>query len=214
MSSSAPLHPPLSVLHPNLALESFLQSLPPESLRQEKNPAPNTLSTEKLQAKQKLILQVADSLFGGGMLEGALTILDTYCIHELIVAAPSKRRIFVLVNGMQRREQEEPNHHFCLWPDSEGGFPFCSCRSFFERTKGSGPTQSLAVCKHLLALKLRPHLLDDCPVTEVDTEAALSKEVAQLLYEMEPGEEVETEMEMETDAEMDEEMDAEEQKEE
>lgn len=35
----------------------------------------------------------------------------------------------------------------------------CTCRSFFERVKASSPTDSVAVCKHLLAAILAPHLL-------------------------------------------------------
>ena len=129
----------------------------------------------------------------GNILEASLTILDTYVVTE-IVAMQSRRRLFVLANSActTQRGKEELRQHVCItlesWTKDSNAFQFCSCRSYFERTKGSvtmstnaTAVQPQAICKHLLALKLRPDLKDDKKIIEAITEEQFSYEVAKLL---------------------------------
>lgn len=198
MNACKSLRPPESTFHPIVALDTFLSSLRPiESthvgqMTQNISVAPD--GGERVQSRRKLILRVANTLFGS-MLEGALCTLDSYSITE-IVAMQSKRRFVVLVNAPTLRrgssKQEEPGHHFCLVPDlmsgGQVGLQFCSCRSYFERNKVSmvkryANAQPFAVCKHILALKLRPYLQDDNKITDTVTEEQFSQEVVKWLYE-------------------------------
>ena len=159
------------------------------------------------------ILRMANFLFGN-MLDSALSTLDSYIITE-IQSVQSKRRIFVLANPHHGRPNSpEPNIYFCILPQTslppkegtkqrihpakctlectdnilvEGQFLFCSCRSYFERTKSqlgsegspqtSLGTQRHTLCKHLLALVLRPFLLDSCHKIEVVTEEQFGQEL-------------------------------------
>ena len=220
-------YPPVSTLHPVLALETFLQSLetvhcPAKSNTTLANDANNRndadthteeVSNNNNLARKKNILRMADCLFGS-MLEGALSTLDSYVITE-IESLNTKRRMFVLANPNTKRSstrQDEPQTYFCILPqaaparsenwtqnnnnkasNSSHGtqFHFCSCRSYFERTKscvgcGSVPTKSAkpqchALCKHLLALKLRPFLLESWRKIETVTEDQFSQEVLKKL---------------------------------
>ena len=171
-------------------------------------------SCHSLVRKQEL-LKTAEYLFGS-MLEGALSTLDSYVITE-VQSVQSRRRMFVLANPYAKssnKRQDEPQTYLCILPQSaqpsmeeceqndnssinnvdvdsiSAGavqFHFCSCRSYFERTKsllGSDNLQQKnsrprchSLCKHLLALKLRPFLLETCEKIEAVTEEQFSQEL-------------------------------------
>ena len=175
-------------------------------------------SGQYLTRKQEL-LKMADYLFGS-MLEGALSTLYSYVITE-IQSVQSRRRMFVLANPYAKsssKRQDEPQTYLCILPQSaqpsteeseqnkissinnvdvasiSGGavqFHFCSCRSYFERTKSLLGTDNLpqkklrpqchSLCKHLLALKLRPFLLESCEKIEAVTEEQFSQELLKRL---------------------------------
>jgi len=81
-------------------------------------------------------------------------------------------------------------------PSNKTQFHFCNCRSYFENTKSfmacGGNNQSdntrliklqrHSLCKHLLALKLRPFLLSTCEKLETVTEEHFSQEILKRLY--------------------------------
>ncbi|CAB9523605.1 expressed unknown protein [Seminavis robusta] len=192
------LRPPQSALYPIIALDTFLQ--------QQQQLGDEESNDTAILERKMLTLRVADSLFGASLLEGALTTLESDSITE-IQAVTSRRRMFVLTKKQQRRrrsEQEEPSKYFCLLPvpvvspkndsvtNKSKGFLFCSCRAYFEKTKSTTmnspqASTSYMVCKHLLALKLRPALLsssgEGCRYqkTETATEEQFSEQVLKLL---------------------------------
>lgn len=225
--SSSLAHPPDTMLFPLLALDSFLESMEPLHSPGNSNAAtdgttsettaPSTADTDAMAhkkdiARKKRILQVADCLFGS-MLEGALTILDSYEMEE-IESVQSRRKLFVLTNNSATRKysahgasrnHDEPSSYFCLLPRSSKadnhknhsqqqqypltGFYYCSCRSYFERTKSIAGKhcdqphlRPEALCKHLLALKLRPHLLDECKKTETVSEVQFAHQCLLKLF--------------------------------
>lgn len=204
--SSLPCQPPNAAQASLSAFHAFLTSL--ETASDVANSGGNSASEDALvqssrmiQARRKQILRVAECLFGN-LLEGALTTLDSYNLVE-IFATQSRRRMCILANVRSSRRnsrQEEPTGYFCLIPDSlpiiDGsiqhslgtGFLFCSCRSYFERTKTkpgrnrSSASPQATICKHLLAFKLRPYVLQEkCEVIETVTEDKFSQEVLRRL---------------------------------
>jgi predicted nucleic acid-binding Zn finger protein len=110
------------------------------------------LETKSCDGENKLeeILRAADFLVGPSLVEGALNILDAPTTIRLL---ESPHRSAFLVRGEES--------YYC-----SNEIIYCSCRSFLERAK-SDPQ---ALCKHLLALKLMPHL-DISPVKETVSDA-------------------------------------------
>lgn len=100
------------------------------------------------------ILRAADFLVGASLVEGALTILDAPTTIRLL---ESPHRSAFLVRGEES--------YYC-----SNEIIYCSCRSFVERAKSDPRT----LCKHLLALKLMPHL-DISPVKETVSDADFGK---------------------------------------
>ena len=142
--SSAEVVPPPSCLHPLHLLDQFLDS--PATC------ASDIDSEKNEENRQDKIIRVADYLYGGSILEAALAVLDTDGAIRRVRGEPSNRSLF-LVRGA-RTSKAPADYYICL---VEHGITYCSCRSYFERAKAD----PRALCKHLLALKLLPHL-DDC----------------------------------------------------
>ena len=159
------LRPPTSSLHPLLLLDEFLQSLETENESKENAQHDDCDETTRLDADQKkeqataldkrrdYILRVADFLYGGSMLEAALAVLETEGAIRKVTSHPSKRTLY-LVRGATSRQNHASTDYFCLVSEE---IQFCSCRSYFERAKNDPK----GLCKHLLAIKLRPSL--ECP---------------------------------------------------
>eukprot|EP00978_Attheya_sp_CCMP212_P036680 scaffold168143_cov48-Attheya_sp.AAC.1 len=137
--------------------------------------------------KRRLVLKVANFAYGGtkkgSLLEAAVTVLDNHVTSavRLLRTVPSDR-IAYLVRGssvnntsnttpayatphhgnsssrssMQRYQQPPiPVEYLVFLGDARSfGGLYCSCRSFHERAKHD----RTAICKHILAAKLAPHL--------------------------------------------------------
>lgn len=100
------------------------------------------------------ILRAADFLAGTSIMEGALNILDAPTTIRLL---QSPNRSAFIVRGEES--------YYC-----SKEIIYCSCRSFLERAKADPHT----LCKHLLALKLMPHL-NVTPVTETVSDVDFGK---------------------------------------
>jgi predicted nucleic acid-binding Zn finger protein len=163
-----PPRPPASSLHPLHLLDEFLESFgettctgssTEDRARGEPQGSTGAASEKSLEERRDHVLHVADYLYGGSILEAALAVLDAEGAIRQVCSQPSQRKAF-LVRGTSRHSGGVPTQYFCLLASSEGGFFYCSCRSYFERAKGD-PN---GLCKHLLALKLMPVL--DCHCRE------------------------------------------------
>mmetsp|Transcript_19868 Transcript_19868/g.30496 ORF Transcript_19868/g.30496 Transcript_19868/m.30496 type:complete len:165 (+) Transcript_19868:1-495(+) len=119
---------------------------------------------EKVEIPQNIrreVLRVANFLFGeenSPLLDAAIALLDSLdkSTIRFIKAMPSGRSVYI-VRGSKSME------YFC-------SSKYCSCRSFFERSKQFGKD---TVCKHLLATRLAPFLLPSF-YTEVVSDAEFS----------------------------------------
>jgi hypothetical protein len=183
---------PLHALHPLHVLDQYLASIESRErkrddivnendLATEQRPCCPTVITDKEEAKRREeVIRVADFLYGGSSLESALGVLDTDGAIRKICSYPSNRQAY-LVQGTTTTTRSGRNNggatdvYFCLFDpsspfDDKGGFYYCSCRSFFEKAK----SDPLVLCKHLLALKLMPHLNCFCQVEEVSDSAFAS----------------------------------------
>lgn len=120
------------------------------------------LSREEATASRDEILRVADFLFGT-TLDGALTILDSPAAITQVIS-PSRSIHLVRAsstNSQNHRtapnqlQQRAPSSYICILPNQNDFLPmtYCSCHSYFERNKNKP-----GICKHLLAIKLMPHL--------------------------------------------------------
>jgi hypothetical protein len=137
----------LAELHPLRILDQVLNELEEDM----------ELSADR---RQEEVLRCTDFLMGSGVTEGALSVLDnSSCIRKL----SSPHRCVFLVRGStshQSKNRKSSETYYCQ-PSPEAAY--CSCRSFFERAKAD----ENALCKHLLALRLMPHLKVDCVNEEV-----------------------------------------------
>lgn len=173
-------------------LDSFLQTLDP--LPHNGTNDLDEAATKVDEAKKKRVLHGADFLFGS-MLESALLTLDSSVITS-IVSLQTARHLFVLKGKNNKyatkKQNEDTNSYFCLLPTQvemrgeNQGFHYCSCRSFFEKSKNSQAVsensaqlqqQSLSICKHLLAVKLLPYVGTKHNVVETMTEEQFSEKV-------------------------------------
>ncbi|EEC43355.1 predicted protein [Phaeodactylum tricornutum CCAP 1055/1] len=137
--------PPLCATRSINLLDHFLNNLKPGD-------GDSPMSTPKeLQTRQDAILRVADFLFGS-TLDGALAILDSRESLITRILSTSSRRLIYFCRGKSTGKNESQNY-FCILPEKEMAFPFyfCSCRSFFERSRASVEARP---CKHLLAILL------------------------------------------------------------
>jgi hypothetical protein len=179
MESAVDSHPPLHAQHPLHLLDQYLGSI--ESKERKRNDIENENEpierqcaitakedASELARRREEVIRVADFLYGGSSLESALGVLDTAGAVRKICSNPSNRQAY-LVQGTTRSgpgRNGTIDVYFCLFePPSveKEGFYYCSCRSFFEKAKND----QLVICKHLLALKLMPHLNCFCKVEEV-----------------------------------------------
>ena len=179
MTSALDSHIPPYTLHPLHLLDKYLESTEiwdAECSGQEndnestgpKETKPAREVSDKLKKKREELLRAADFLYGGSSLESALIVLDTDRAITQICATPSNRKAY-LVQGTSRSGHGRNTNleiYFCLFePISpvKDAFYYCSCRSFFERAK----SDQYELCKHLLALKLMPHLGCSCNIEQV-----------------------------------------------
>jgi predicted nucleic acid-binding Zn finger protein len=139
--------PPTLLNNPLCQLEDYLQSLDDDHI----------ILTSSLDDRQDEILNVAEFLYGHNLLTSALTLLDA-CETTVTKFSTTNRSLY-LVKGQQQQPSKylENNHsttYLCL---SSRTVEYCSCRSFLEKNAKEKNT-SVDLCKHLLALKLMPHL--------------------------------------------------------
>jgi predicted nucleic acid-binding Zn finger protein len=142
--------PPNLLNNPLCQLEDYLQSLDDDQ----------RILTSSLDDRQDEILNVAEFLYGHNLLTSALTLLDA-CATTVTKFLTANRSLY-LVKGQQQQQQQpskylENNHsttYLCL---SSRNVEYCSCRSFLEKNVKE-KNSSVGLCKHLLALKLMPHL--------------------------------------------------------
>jgi hypothetical protein len=125
------------------------------------------------------LVQISEFLFGSqskksSLLESSLEILDQSAEHDLIHLAPvrlliekqSKRSVFIVRGSRPNRRNTSLSNvpeYICTMGIGSGRCKkiaagnisyHCSCRSFYERSK----VDRLALCKHLLAVRLAPFL--------------------------------------------------------
>jgi len=186
--------PPCSNLHPLHILESYLESLEAATDTNDDVDVNNSGSTPHAQpatAQQDEILRVVDFLFES-ILEGSLAILNSAeTMIVKAVSAPSQRFLYLVQasssSSSTRRTSTGPSDYLCLLPtkplsSSSPSFYFCSCRSFFEKSRAAWSVRhtnhqtsgtaasgrsSPSLCKHLLALKLMPLFRVQCSVTKL-----------------------------------------------
>jgi len=152
LQDGAQLDPPEHALHPLHLLDRLLGSPNNDDTGFFQNPS--AAETENK------ILRVLDYLYANSS-EAVLGILDDAdeTIRK-VCATPSKRTAFLVRGTTAAPKKRTAATYLCL---AGGHTWFCSCRSFFERAK-SDPK---ALCKHLLALKIMPHLEVTCSQTQV-----------------------------------------------
>jgi hypothetical protein len=185
-------------------LEDFLETVEPlASSRAE--PPKSEADFKREQAQIKHVLRVADFLFGS-TLEKALNTLDSSIVKSF-KSVPSGRRIFLVKperrNGASTKQNEDATNYICFLPQScreaqqqqqqqqQQGFYFCSCPSFFQKTKSlnvgccaetrRNVMLPFSLCKHLLALKLLPYLGAPCSIVEDVTEDNFSQHIVKEL---------------------------------
>lgn len=200
--------PPCSNLHPLHILESYLESLETATDTNDDVGVNNSGSIPHAQsatAHQDEILRVVDFLFES-ILEGSLAILNSSeTLISKVVSAPSHRFFYLVqtsssssstrrVGGGQgsTRTSSGPSDYLCLLPAhkssssySPSPIYYCSCRSFYEKSRATWSGRhsihqnsgiaatgrsSPSLCKHLLALKLMPLLRVQCSMTELNSD--------------------------------------------
>jgi hypothetical protein len=119
-------------------------------------------SEKELEERRDHVIRVVDYLYGGSILEAALAVLDAEGAVRQVRSQPSRRMAFLVRGSTSRHSGGVPTDYLCLLASSEGGFLYCSCRSYFERAK----SDANGLCKHLLALKLMS--VFECPCREVN----------------------------------------------
>jgi hypothetical protein len=143
-STELPSAPPHVLNQPLMQLEDYLLSL-----------GDSNQESSSLQDRHDEILIVAEFLYGSNLLTAALTLLDS-CESMVTKLAASSHRSLYLVKG-------KDSYYMCF---CEPHLHYCSCRSFLEKTTKSSNSKTSSssnnttteLCKHLLALKLVPHL--------------------------------------------------------
>jgi hypothetical protein len=152
--------PPNLLNNPLCQLEDYLRSLDDDQL----------ILTSSLDDRQDEILNVAEFLYGHNLLTSALTLLDA-CETTVTKFSTAHRSLHLVKGQQQPSKYSEHNNnsttYLCL---SSSNLEYCSCRSFLEKNAKEKNT-SVGLCKHLLALKLMPHLSTiACPQITTVTE--------------------------------------------
>jgi len=177
--------PPQACLNPLNVLNQYLASLE----------SSDTASSSHQQTKhQDEILKTVDFLYGSSALDGALQILE----GDSVTCLQSPRRTIYTVQGSRSGQRgvgdskSSGSCYLCLVPDTTDGEPttnsggdstatdpiyYCSCRSFLEKSRGSGGNSN--ICKHLLALKLMPALGVGPTIVHLPSEEEFSRALLQ-----------------------------------
>jgi predicted nucleic acid-binding Zn finger protein len=147
--------PPAQILNPVRQLDDYLASIDQR-----------VMSQEQQDAFLDDLLSVAEFIFGRNTLQAALALLDTTSSASSITKVSTAHRGMFVVNGSNKGGGEQS--YMCIL----GSVEYCSCRSFLEKTSKADGNST--VCKHLLALKLMPHLKVSCPEITTNTETEFS----------------------------------------